>query len=303
MVCKVCENGLTGPVCKGVVKNPIFDAIPIDRWLPPALHIMMGLENQLIDAVFNYIDNRHEFISPEEATAREAYWKEIIKYEDLQQELLERGMENEDDVNETKELIKELERKKKEKNPEGSIERKKRAAKYSNAETKVMTEEINRYKEFIKQVEDEKKIGRDELVDADKMVKLKLSLYLAIKKRRGKADSPLSNQVDLCLRDYGIDRAAFHGGALLGVQCLMMGQHIEPLFNDIKDVLISNLDSDVPESEVHEMFESFKIHLLMTDHAISLVHSDRRAGFLHSQISQNSPINPPEISFSTQITQ
>ena len=34
-----------------------------------------------------------------------------------------------------------------------------------------------------------------------------------------------------------------------------------------------------------------------------LSHSDRRAGFLHSRISQNSPINPPEISFSTQITQ
>ena len=32
-------------------------------------------------------------------------------------------------------------------------------------------------------------------------------------------------------------------------------------------------------------------------------HSDPRAGFLHSQISQKSPINPPEISFSTQITQ
>lgn len=86
-----------------------------------------------------------------------------------------------------------------------------------------------------------RKRKKKDLKELDKDVKKKLKEYKSLRSLVGRRKYlVISNQIDCCLGDYNIDRAAFHGGALLGTHCLEMENKIDPLFEHFESVLTSN---------------------------------------------------------------
>jgi hypothetical protein len=50
---------------KGCTKKPLFDSIPIEKYVVPVLHILIGVGNALVNSVFEFVDERIERL-PEE---------------------------------------------------------------------------------------------------------------------------------------------------------------------------------------------------------------------------------------------
>ena len=54
----------------GVKEAPIWDFIPIKNIIPPVLHILLGIGNDLVNKLIEWLDTRIEQLSPEEYVAR-----------------------------------------------------------------------------------------------------------------------------------------------------------------------------------------------------------------------------------------
>jgi len=50
---------------KGCTKKPLFDSVPIEKYIVPVLHSLIGVGNALVNAVFEFVDERIERL-PEE---------------------------------------------------------------------------------------------------------------------------------------------------------------------------------------------------------------------------------------------
>ena len=55
---------------KGVRDAPLWDFIPIKNVIPPTLHILLGLGNDIVSKLTEWLDNRIEKLSPDEIEAR-----------------------------------------------------------------------------------------------------------------------------------------------------------------------------------------------------------------------------------------
>jgi len=40
----------------GVISKPLVDCVDVDRYLPPLMHVMMGIGNTLLDSLLDAID-------------------------------------------------------------------------------------------------------------------------------------------------------------------------------------------------------------------------------------------------------
>ena len=272
MLQKIQRDRLKGADRMGVVSEPLFDAIPVRRWIIPILHIMMGQFNLAFEVLLNYFDNRHEIITPEEETARLAYWKAKNHEIDRHEIFTATNAARQEDIQQIKSLIENIEEEKKTPATDEERIQLKRRSKFSNVEKKAMTQQVQQHKQRIKALQAEEKEEKLELKEVEADTKTKKKEMDTLKNRPGrKAECYISNGIDRILQDHGIDRAAFHGGKLLGTQCLTLERNILGIFDDLGDFLKSNHDNKVPHSEVDEVLECFRVHFLLLSHQFSLI--------------------------------
>jgi len=50
-------------------EKPLFDSVPIRNYIVPVLHLAIGIENILVDAIFEWVEQRIEQLSEEEVIA------------------------------------------------------------------------------------------------------------------------------------------------------------------------------------------------------------------------------------------
>jgi hypothetical protein len=55
---------------RGCTKVPLFDSVPIENYIVPVLHILIGVGNSLVNAVFEFVDERIERLLEQLVVAR-----------------------------------------------------------------------------------------------------------------------------------------------------------------------------------------------------------------------------------------
>jgi hypothetical protein len=55
---------------RGCTKVPLFDSVPIENYIVPVLHILIGVGNSLVNAVFEFVDERIERLPEQLVVAR-----------------------------------------------------------------------------------------------------------------------------------------------------------------------------------------------------------------------------------------
>jgi hypothetical protein len=66
---------------KGVAKEPLFNSIKLTHYVLSVLHIEIGVGNQLLKIILDWIDMRIENIGEEELDASEEYFEALLEYE------------------------------------------------------------------------------------------------------------------------------------------------------------------------------------------------------------------------------
>jgi hypothetical protein len=230
---------------RGCTDKPALDAFEVNQNLLPALHTMMGVGNDAFKHFNEYIDQHHELIGEEEQEAREKLWEASV---DLKLELQLREKRNEEREYEIFMLQLEqsrIEAQRKEKDG--------RKFRHSLASRKEMNQEIVSIKSEVARIKAGKKEDKTNLEYlAAKRRKLKAELQKIQKADRRTKDCYMREQLDACLKHYGVDRGASHGGDFTGVALLILNNKIEDIFVSIKQILLSNPDSKVPPSEIKE---------------------------------------------------
>ena len=70
-------------VKKGVVQEPLIDAIPIQNIIFSLLYAEIGVGNKLLDSFFEWVDYRVESLSIEEMDARDKYQSVIVDHKEV----------------------------------------------------------------------------------------------------------------------------------------------------------------------------------------------------------------------------
>jgi hypothetical protein len=242
------ENGELNNTAKnrcGCTDKPALDAFKVSQYVLPALHTMMGMGNDAFKHFFEYIDQRHELIGEEEREAREKLWEVSV---DLKVELQlheKRKEEREFEIFMLQLEQSRIEKQKKEKDG--------RKFRHSLASRREMSQEIEGIKSEVARIKAGNKEDKTNLEYlAARRRKLKAELTKIRQEDRRTKDCFMRQQLDDCLKHYGVDRGACHGGDFTGVALLILNNKIEEIFDSIKQILLSNADSKVPPSEIKE---------------------------------------------------
>jgi hypothetical protein len=242
----------------GVKEYPFWDFIPINRYLFPLLHDLLGLGNNIVDFIWNYIDERWETQSAE---VKDSYdlclvaeiglnkarqdvqkWHDtdgftleamMVESKQLTQALLQRGLT----VDEKKELGEER----------AKMEKEKKELRQARDILKAKVKECGRlHREF--------KRGEK-----------------AMRKKHGRSGKRLRAEIeDDILKPLGIDSAAYHGGDLAGNAVRRLMEHAEAvaigLNKKLKLYKVVHRDN-----EIDEFTSSVKVVLLLLDGIYSLL--------------------------------
>jgi hypothetical protein len=84
----VAENNLvqTAENIRGCTAAPLFDAVPVENFIVPVLHILIGIGNALIDSFLDWIEERVEVVTQPEIVMRNAVIFAEVHYNRLQNE-------------------------------------------------------------------------------------------------------------------------------------------------------------------------------------------------------------------------
>jgi hypothetical protein len=246
---------------RGCVDKPAFDSIAIECIVVPALHMMMGMGNDAFKHFLQYIDERHEWIGEEELEARQKLWEAAAELDVELSLYISRKEESEYQIFLMQMELAKIEAQKKERLV-GSNK-----FKHSLADRREMNKDILAFKNDISELKEEAKPEKKRLKYlAARKRKLQKELNQIRAEDRNTKDSHMRQLIDDCLKSFGVDRGACHGGDFTGVALLILNKKIKDIFEAIKAILLSNPDSKVPPSEIEEQLNKrIQLFVIMDD--------------------------------------
>jgi hypothetical protein len=83
--CGHLDKSKAHDVC-GVTDHPIFDAVPLQNWIAPVLHICLGVGNGLLKSFLGWLDERIEGVPPTLLACRDETIRLQIKLDDYMED-------------------------------------------------------------------------------------------------------------------------------------------------------------------------------------------------------------------------
>jgi hypothetical protein len=211
---------------KGVTCSLHYKTLGPDDFVPPLLHMEMGLVNQVWDDVETWIDDEVERIPVDENTAQKSVF-------DAKERLDAASKEKEEARNticiEIKQKNAEVKTLKRELKKKGIADDTRRELNSRLALLSAMIKE--------QQLTEKNIIASfKESQEAYKQCKKQLE---DIKAARGKSESSIVADVELTLAKFLISRAVYNGGNFNGVCCRRLVQHAKEIIGEIKPILVS----------------------------------------------------------------
>jgi len=222
---------------KGVSCALHYKSLGPENFVPPLLHMEMGMVNQVWEHLEEWIDDKVENVPPDEKAAR-------LSLLDAQ-ECLERATREKEVAKITVSV--EIRQKK------GEVKTLQRERKRKDIANDVKVEldaRITLLQAIIKEQEGLEKRINDSFKDAQGLVKSSKKKIEDLKSARGKPESSISADLELTLANYTVSRAAYHGGEFNGVCCRRIVQSAKPICDEIRHILLSKRDQGCDEMEI-----------------------------------------------------
>jgi len=204
------------------VNYPVWDFIQPENYMFPHLHSEISLVNNVLDKFYSFIDEQVEAISPEEALARNSYiiadvalcnaMRALSDWKEMEGPKLEFNRYNRISV--TKELKK------------------------KDQDKRMLTELRVQQMELDTMIADLVPLESDITLKRKAVTTAKASLK-AIREKKRKVDMPVFSDIENFFLGYGVTAAAYHGRKLNGVDCCELLNLAKPIFECVKNCLLS----------------------------------------------------------------
>jgi hypothetical protein len=237
----------------GVTATMIFDAVPLENWIVPVLHLSIGVGNGLLKQFLDWLDIRIERLP--------------IGLSDLRAETVELQVDLEDYIDEDYEEWmhsggQELANLVMERLAVTDMA----AAKHEGGEFVLGPEERKEARKYAKAL----KKGMEKLEAAKQVqtnhIALQKKLIAESKKKAKKEEKELGGNrikgtrrdVESILRNHGIDRGAHHGGELVGGGCRVLMEKADAIFLEISTMMLAipGTQRHASDSEIVQRSES-----------------------------------------------
>jgi hypothetical protein len=252
---------------RGITQDPLFDSVDLTNYILSLLHIEIGVGNQLLKMLLDWIDMRLENIGEEELDIRDEYYEALMEYEIHD----DRWMEWKN-LNGTQLATLRLERKTLNNWADARQENSRSfilpIAEQNDIKTqsKEMTVQISVLVKEQSELQGARKVH-------GQLLKARKQRLANKKKDRRKSGMPIHNAFETFLRKYGVDRAAHHGGDLTGVSIGIMFNGSEEIFDEFQQYLHEEniaFDREWDKEEIADVLEQFKELFVLCDYLFSL---------------------------------
>jgi hypothetical protein len=224
---------------RGCTKVPLFDSVPIENYIVPVLHILIGVGNSLVNAVFEFVDERIERLPEQLVVARNNINTAEIKLDDAEADyndwLQNDGITLSECMLERSHIIRQM----KDRNEDGSLvikpgdEKRRLNARKSELNATMKRLQAGK-KEKLQRVEGLKRALRA-MTDARREVE----------KNLGKVNRPVWEQIEEeCFVKLGIERPYYHGGKYNGKASIKLLSDAQNVLGAVKHFLLTK----VPEA-------------------------------------------------------
>jgi hypothetical protein len=238
---------------KGVSCEMQYKSLTINNFVPPLLHLEMGMVNLVWDDFELWIDNDVEMIPSHEQEARRKVSEASTLLDVAVAERKEADSTITIDIRQKKAELKVLKSElRRDRNPE-SIE---------NLHTRIALLEtfISEQTNAMKRLKDNVKNCQDQLLSWKK----KMADY---KMERGKPEASIVAEIEILLDQYRISRGSYHGGDFNGVCCRKLVGNAKPITVEIRRILIAKKNEQCNESAVNKKMDDLEQLLGLLDSA------------------------------------
>jgi len=272
------ENERTKQSSSTVSSKPLWHFIPVQNVVVPLLHITLGLANNVLDLLLEWIDEMDEPMTKEEQQARTlAILAEIdldnsVEHEHLHEESYNAKMDEREDVNAELQVC-----------PLSVTHR----------------DELHQHKAEIAAeivaLRDMRKEQAKTTQDCRGRFFAALQAERNIQKKRGKKEKPLQNGLfDLLWTEFGIGLSSYHGCEMEGLSCRSFMQNGADIFKKIEEYIdryIEEYQSQVDredgmllgfdvgtiptKSDINKQMDNFGSLLVLLDSVMSLLATKR----------------------------
>ena len=199
------QNRLKATEKKGVSCGMHYKSLTPQDFVPPLLHMEIGMVNHAWDDFEQWIDDVVEMVPPHEQDAR----KEVIKAkEDLQIALSQR---EEDDKTMNIEI--------REKSAEVKVLKSELRKAREQTEKEELQITVMMLESMITHLKNSYKLSKDKVKDCQAAYAASKKKLADYKAERGKPEASIVAEIELYLEKLKISRAAYHGGDFNGVCC------------------------------------------------------------------------------------
>ena len=216
---------------KGCTSKPLFDAIPIQNYVCPVLHIGIGIGNKILSSTLDWVDKRVEPISEEEEKARGEFYEGEIDKDILINQFSTWTDTMGVDLATKQEEYSNLQA--------WRAERDEMTQKFVRTviERKEIDATMKQWKGEIKLLEESRDFEKLMISNHKKLQWQRKAHLESLRRKRGKLSSPVCQQIEAILRIHGIERASHHGGELNGMAIRSLMTKANLIFSDIRNCL------------------------------------------------------------------
>jgi len=239
---------------KGVVTNRHYSCLGPKHFVPPLLHLEIGMVNQCWESFEQWVDDIVEIVPPSEKEAR----KELTDAKNKLAQAADEQRHCEATINvELREksgaaqLIKNQLRRK------GLVDTHRNEL---NMQLTLLATSINNLKDQMKACKENVKKSQVNISALKKIV-------ATCREERGKPEASISADIETVLEKYKVSRAAYHGGDYNGVSCRRIVGNSSDIMQDITSVLQAKKDNSCSADEINEKMQQLDLTLGLLDAA------------------------------------
>ena len=250
---------------RGVSHTPPIDALDINMYVPPPLHLQLGLVNHAWNKGFKlWVDNRVEDVPEEILLTRSELIMAELKTDQMGDDIDELKQDISDLVGEKMDINAKLKERDANKQLVLRLQSKERL------EVKETYTEIAQRLALLR----EEKKDLCEILERLKKDKQKAKKkFDEAKKKCTWEDRLMVAKIEEILEEHNISMGQYHGRDLEGPATHRLLQNSNEIFRKIKDLLLKDCKSGIPPAEIEEMCESYRYLFLLLE---SLFHYIRK---------------------------
>ena len=247
---------------KGVTCDRHYSSLGPKNFVPPLLHLEMGMVNQAFDSFEDWVDDKVEVIPPAEKEARKELINAIEKH-DL-------AIEEKKEVEGTTGI--EIRQKNGTLN---LIKAQLRRTYLSAAQRTELNVQLTLVDTFISDLKKQQKLAKDKVKDCQTSLSNARKKLATLREERGKPEASISAEIDMILDKYNASRAAYHGGDFNGVSCRRIVGNSDEIVKEIQKILHMKKDETCTDEMIDEKVKQLELTLGLLDAAfyyLNIVH-------------------------------